>query len=143
MLQAIHKRGVQEVLLFVSDGLRGLRESCLSIFSNAQYQPYLVHMTRNVLSIVRAKDKYILASSLKEVYQAPKCQEAQMRLLEFIRNYQHSCPKLKALLEREEYLFTYHAFCKVIQRSIYSTNVIEGNLRNKQNEKNNFPIKLR
>lgn len=142
MLRDIQQRGVEEVLLFVSDGLRGLTESCLSVFPKAQYQPCWVHITRNVLRLVRAKDKAEIASSLKEVYQASRGEETQLRLQEFIQVYQHKYPKVKALLERTEYLFTYLRFPKNIQRSIYSTNIVEGynkQLKKQTKRKEQFP----
>ncbi len=142
MLRDIQHRGVKEVLLFVSDGLRGLTESCLSVFPQAQYQSCWVHITRHVLRLVRSKDKLEVASSLKEVYQAVNREEAQLRLLEFIRNYEHKYPKVKALLERTEYLFTYLRFPKNIQRSIVSTNIVEGynkQLKKQTKLKEQFP----
>lgn len=38
MLIDIQERGVKEVLLFVSDGLKGLKDSCLETFPRAQHQ---------------------------------------------------------------------------------------------------------
>lgn len=38
MLQDIRNRGVEDVLLFVSDGLAGFREVCISSFPSAHHQ---------------------------------------------------------------------------------------------------------
>lgn len=142
MLRDIKDRGVEEVLLFISDGLRGLTESCLSVFPKAYYQPCWVHIQRNVLRLVRAKDKAEIAAQLREVYQSSTVENAQLLLEKFIHNISQKYPKVVALLERTEYLFTFLRFPKAIQRSIYSTNIVEGynkQLKKQTKRKEQFP----
>lgn len=142
MLIDIQSRGVEQVLLFVSDGLRGLTESCLSVFPQARYQPCWVHIQRNVLRLVRASDKAAIASKLKEVYQSSTQQEADLHLKKFIEDIASKYPKIKALLKRTDYLFTFLSFPQNIQRSIYSTNIVEGynkQLKKQTKRKEQFP----
>ena len=142
MLRDIKDRGVEEVLLFVSDGLRGLTESCLSVFPKAYYQPCWVHIQRNVLRLVRAKDKAEIAAQLREVYQSSTLENAQLLLEKFMSEVSQKYPKVTALLERTEYLFTFLRFPKAIQRSIYSTNIVEGynkQLKKQTKRKEQFP----
>ena len=142
MLCDIQDRGVQEVLLFVSDGLRGLTEACLSSFPRAQYQPCWVHIQRNVLRLVRAKDKAEIAAKLKEVYQAPSEPQAQLLLEKFMKDISNKYPKVSRLIQRTEHLFTFLNYPKPIQRSIYSTNIVEGynkQLKKQTKRKEQFP----
>lgn len=142
MLKDVQNRGVEQVLLFVSDGLRGLTESCLSVYPQAHYQPCWVHIQRNILRLVRASDKMEIASRLKEVYQSTTQQEAEIYLKKFIDDISKKYPKIKALLERTQYLFTFLSFPKDIQRSIYSTNIVEGynkQLKKQTKRKEQFP----
>jgi putative transposase len=126
MLLDIQQRGVEEVLLFVGDGLRGLTESCLSVYTQAYYQPCWVHIQRNILRLVRAKDKLETVSNVRSIYQANSIEEAQLLLEKFIEDISFRYPKVKSLLMRQEYLFTFFKFPKGIRRSIYSTNIVEG-----------------
>ena len=84
MLKNIQNRGVEQILLFVSDGLRGLTQTCLSVYPQARYQPCWVHIQRNVLRLVRSGDKAEIASKLKVVYQSSTQQEADLHLKKFV-----------------------------------------------------------
>lgn len=142
MLRDIQDRGVKEVLLFVSDGLRGLTESCLSVYPQARYQPCWIHIQRNVLRLVRAKDKIEVAARLKDVYQAQTEHQAQLLLEKFMKDISTKYPKVSQLIQRTEHLFTFLNFPKSIQRSIYSTNIVEGynkQLKKQTKRKEQFP----
>lgn len=142
MLQDIQNRGVQQVLLFVSDGLKGLTQACLNHFPKAHYQPCWVHIIRNILRHVRANEKSSVASQLREIHQARSLEEAQEKLEVFKEAMAKKYPKVVAILERTEYLFNYLSFPKAIQRSIYSTNIVEGynkQLKKQTKRKEQFP----
>lgn len=142
MLRDIQDRGVKEVLLFVSDGLRGLTESCLSVYPQARYQPCWVHIQRNVLRLVRAKDKIEVAARLKDVYQAQTEHQAQLLLEKFMNDISNKYPKVIQLIQRTDHLFTFLNYPKSIQRSIYSTNIVEGynkQLKKQTKRKEQFP----
>ena len=142
MLRDIQYRGVKEVLLFVSDGLRGLTESCLSVYPQARYQPCWVHIQRNVLRLVRAKDKIEVAARLKDVYQAQTEHQAQLLLEKFMNDISNKYPKVIQLIQRTDHLFTFLNYPKSIQRSIYSTNIVEGynkQLKKQTKRKEQFP----
>ena len=142
MLEDIQARGAQEVLLFVSDGLRGLNEACLNRFPKAQYQPCWVHIIRNILRHIRASEKAVIATELREIHQSKTIEEAQMRLEAFKVNVVKKYPKVVAFLNRSEYLFNYLNFPNQIQRSLYSTNLVEGYnklLKKQTKRKEQFP----
>lgn len=142
MLRDIQYRGVKEVLLFVSDGLRGLTESCLSVYPQARYQPCWIHIQRNVLRLVRAKDKIEVAARLKDVYQAQTEHQAQLLLEKFMNDISNKYPKVIQLIQRTDHLFTFLNYPKSIQRSIYSTNIVEGynkQLKKQTKRKEQFP----
>lgn len=142
MLRDIQDRGVKEVLLFVSDGLRGLTESCLSVYPQARYQPCWIHIQRNVLRLVRAKDKIEVAARLKDVYQAQTEHQAQLLLEKFMNDISNKYPKVIQLIQRTDHLFTFLNYPKSIQRSIYSTNIVEGynkQLKKQTKRKEQFP----
>lgn len=46
MLESLKQRGLQEVLLFITDGLSGIKTALLSVFPNAKYQTCWVHLIR-------------------------------------------------------------------------------------------------
>ena len=57
LLEELEDRGVEDVLLFVSDGLKGMADAVLSVFPKAKYQVCLVHVGRNIMHKVRVEDR--------------------------------------------------------------------------------------
>ncbi|MDT0279898.1 IS256 family transposase, partial [Enterococcus faecium] len=48
LLQDINSRGVQEVLLFITDGLKGMKDTIHQIYPKAKYQHCCIHVSRNI-----------------------------------------------------------------------------------------------
>ena len=77
MLEDLKKRGLNRVLLFVTDGLKGIKEKLEEAFPKAKYQTCWTHVIRNVLLKVRSKDKAEISEDLKVMYQASTKDEAK------------------------------------------------------------------
>ena len=142
MFNDIKTRGVQEVLLFVSDGLKGFRNVCLESFPTAQHQSCWVHISRNISRLIRPKDKPEILTELKKVYQATDRAEAQAALEKFILLVSKRYPKVVDLLRSNPSLFTFYEFPSEIRSSIYTTDMIEGlnkQLKRDTKRKEQFP----
>ncbi|TKN94717.1 IS256 family transposase, partial [Enterococcus faecium] len=48
LLQDINSRGVQEVLLIITDGLKGMKDTNHQIYPKAKYQHCCIHVSRNI-----------------------------------------------------------------------------------------------
>ncbi|WP_201450776.1 transposase, partial [Paenibacillus sp. An7] len=57
LLQDIRERGVEEVLLFISDGLKGIVDATQQVYPQAKYQTCCVHLARNIAHKVRVSDR--------------------------------------------------------------------------------------
>ena len=68
MLKSLKKRGLEQVLLFVSDGLVGLPDAVQSEFPRARHQSCWVHLMRAVSRLVRPSDRKAVLDALKRVY---------------------------------------------------------------------------
>ena len=143
MLENLKKRGLNRVLLFVTDGLKGIKEKLEEAFPKAKYQTCWTHVIRNVLLKVRSKDKAEISEDLKVVYQASAKDEEEKNLALFIDKYKEKYPKVtNSLLDIRDCLFTYYLFPKSIRRSIYTTNIIENynkHLKKGIKKKEQFP----
>jgi transposase-like protein len=142
MLLDLKNRGVEQVLLFVTDGLTGLREACLEVFPNAKHQSCWTHIVRNVIKYVRSKDRKTVLDDLKRVYNATSLALAKNELYNFLSKYQSIYPKIIFLLSDITSLFTFYEFPMEIRKSIYTTNIIENfnkNLKRNTNRKEQFP----
>ena len=142
ILLSLKNRGLEQVLLFITDGLNGIRNACLEVFPSAKHQTCWTHLCRNVMKYVRAKDKSTVMNELKLVYNAASPAEAESILYDFIAKYSKIYPKAVAVLEDLTSLFEFYEFPAVIRRSIYTTNLIENlnkNLKRGTKRKEQFP----
>lgn len=142
MLEHLKGYGLEDVLLFVTDGLKGIRDAVLTVYPKAKYQACWTHLCRNVLKYVRAKDKAVVMEDLKPVYSSKNREDAINALYDFMKKYQGIYPRVIDVLNDLDSLFTFYAFPEKIQRSIYTTNLIENfnkNLKRGTKRKEQFP----
>lgn len=142
MLQDIQGRGCKEVLLFITDGLTGIRDACLEIYPKAMHQTCWVHLQRNVSRLVRAKDRKEILDLLKPVYQSKTKENALEELTRFKEAVQKRYPKVFSLFGSIESLFSFLEFPQAVHRSLYTTNLIEGfnkHLKRYTRRKEQFP----
>lgn len=142
MLKDIQMRGCEEVLLFITDGLTGIRDACLEVYPKAMHQTCWVHLQRNVSRLVRAKDRKEILEQLKPVYQATEKSVAIDLLENFKASVKKRYPKVVAMFDKNKSLFEFLDFPRQIQRSLYTTNLIEGfnkHLKRYTRRKEQFP----
>ncbi len=65
-------RGVEDVLIAVSDGLKGIPESLAAAYPEAIVQTCIVHLIRNSLDYASWKDRKDVAAALRPIYTAIK-----------------------------------------------------------------------
>lgn len=125
LLEELKERGVEDVLLFVSDGLKGMADAVLNMFPKAKYQVCLVHVGRNIAHKVRVEDRQEICEDFKTIHQAPDAEAAEKALKTFCDKWGKPYKKVTQGLLENPYLLTFYQFPKDIWRSIYSTNLIE------------------
>lgn len=131
----LKERGLQQVDLFVCDGLQGIENSIAEVFPHAQVQLCTVHLTRNILAKVKPQDKELVAKELKEVLDPtnPKdnAQSGYHRFNTFIEKWRNKYSSFKTYqLPRNKLYFNYLNYHPEIRRMIYTTNWIERLNRN-------------
>lgn len=143
MLQSLQARGLERVDLFVSDGLTGIRDACLSVYPMALHQSCWVHISRSVARMVRQKDRKEVLNELKKVYRAPDLARAKEVLQAFLDQFSKKYPKLKDKLSlTDESLLSFYKMDVAIRSSIYTTNLLEGfnkQLKRLSKRKEQFP----
>lgn len=126
MLSNLKERGVKQVLLFVSDGLLGMRDAIKRQFPDSRHQQCWVHLSRTVARHIRNKDRKEVLAHLKQVYQASNADAAQQELERFLDDYKKVYPRLRKIFESAApSLFSFFCFPESIRHSIYTTNLIE------------------
>lgn len=142
MLLSLQERGLQEVLLFVSDGLVGLPEAVTDVFPRARHQSCWTHLQRSAMRKVRPADASAVTATLRRVHQSDSLAEAQERLNQFLSEWRGRYPKLAKMFEGKDNLFSYYGFPEPIRRSLYTNNLLESlnkRLKRVTKSKEQFP----
>ena len=69
-----------DILIAVTDGLKGMPEALGAVFPATTLQTCIVHLIRNSLDYASWKDRKLLAAAIKPVYTAPSAEAAQAEL---------------------------------------------------------------
>ena len=142
MLQDLFERGLEEVLIIISDGLTGIRDACLNVYPKADHQTCWVHIQRNIAKLVRATDRKEIMNAVKPLYQSSNLEEALQEYDNLKETYGKKYPKIFKLLESNESLYSFYKYPIQIRRSIYTTNLVEGlnkQLKRQTKKKEQFP----
>ena len=142
MLISLKARGLEQVLLFISDGLIGLKEVFSRQFPKAKHQSCWVHLSRSVSRIVRNKDRKDILDDLKDVYTQDTPEKADEQLNKFLEKYTGKYKKLDTVFSSRDSLYAFYDFPPSIRPSIYTSNLIENNnkgLKHKAKLKEQFP----
>ena len=76
-------RGVQDILIAVTDGLKGMPQALEVVFPATMLQTCIVHLIRNSVSYAGWKERRAVAAALRPIYAAVNAQAAQQALDEF------------------------------------------------------------
>lgn len=83
----LKSRGVKDVFVICTDGLKGSPEAIEALFPNLLVQTCIVHLIRSSLNFVNWKERKSIAADLKSIYRASSAERAEAALAEFRRKY--------------------------------------------------------
>jgi putative transposase len=120
-------RGVGDILIAVTDGLKGIGEALGAVFPATTLQTCIVHLIRNSLDYASWKDRKLLAAALKPVYTAASAEAAADALHEFGQGvWGQKYPTVTAAWRRAwDRVIPFFAFPPAVRRVVYTTNAIE------------------
>jgi len=121
----IKKRGVEDVFFISMDGVSGLEDGAKAIFPGVIVQRCIVHLIRNSIKYIPAKDYKKFTQDLKKVYGAVSLTAAKKQFENFCDNwkqYPGAIDVWKRNFNHVEQLFDYGS---AVRTMMYTTNVIE------------------
>ena len=120
-------RGVEDVLIAVTDGLKGMPEALSAVFPETTLQTCIVHLIRNSLDYAAWDKRRALAKALKPIYQAISAEAAEQALDEFESGpWGEKYPTVVAAWRRAwDRVIPFFVFPPAIRKVIYTTNAIE------------------
>lgn len=126
VLTEIKNRGVEDVLMLVCDGLKGLPDAVGNVWSRTIVQTCVVHLIRGSFRYAARQDWDKLARALKPIYTADTAAAAEDRFLEFTEEWGRKYPAIVKLWSDAWAEFVpFLQFDKEIRRIVCTTNAIE------------------
>ena len=127
VLNDLKSRGVMDVYLFCTDGLRGMMEAIRAVYPQSRLQRCIVHQIRSSTRFVRWKDIKQVAADQKKIYTSATLDEAEENLLQFLEKWRKQYPScVKSWEDNWEVLSTFYEYPPEVRKIIYTTNIIEG-----------------
>ena len=120
-------RGCQDMLIAVTDGLKGMSEALTAVYPATTLQTCLVHLLRHSLDFATWKERKPLAAALRPIYTAASADAA----LTALEAFEHGpwgvrCPTVVAAWRRAwTHVIPFFAFPPEVRRVIYTTNALE------------------
>ncbi|MBK6596062.1 MAG: IS256 family transposase [Burkholderiales bacterium] len=120
-------RGCNDVLIAVTDGLKGMGEALAVVYPATTLQTCIVHLIRNSLDYASWKDRKPLAAAIKPIYTAPSAEAALAELDAFEQGpWGVKFPTVVGAWRRVwDKVIPFFAFPPEVRRVIYTTNAIE------------------
>lgn len=143
VLTDLKTRGVDDILITVTDNLNGFTETIKTVFPNSNRQICVVHQIRNAAKYVVWKDKKAFTRDMKHIYTAPNREAAQAALEDFKARWNAKYSyAVESWYRNWDELTVFLDFPVEIRTIIYTTNLIEnlnGKIRKYTKNKLSFP----
>ena len=124
VLMNLKNRGVKDVFIICTDGLKGFPEAIEAVFPSTLVQTCIVHLIRASLKFVNWKERKAMAADLKSIYRAATAETAELALAAFRVKY----PKHQAVADVWERnwprVIPFFEFPEEIRKIIYTTNAV-------------------
>jgi transposase-like protein len=120
-------RGCADILIAVTDGLKGMSEALALAYPTTTLQTCLVHLIRNSLDLAGWQERKALAVALRAVYTAASAEAARAALETFAQGpWGRRFPTIvKMWRQAWEHVIPFFAFPPEVRRVIYTTNALE------------------
>ena len=120
-------RGCDDLLIAVTDGLKGMPEALEAAYPQTTLQTCLVHLIRHRLALVGWKDRKSVARALRAIYTAPTAEAAAAELETFAAGpWGQRFPMIvKSWRSAWTHVIPFFAFPPEVRRVIYTTNALE------------------
>jgi putative transposase len=126
ILEDLRKRGVEDVLYFCVDGLKGFSNVISEVFPQATVQRCIVHMVRSSTRFVDDKDIKAVCKDLRRIYTAFDVTQAEIALEAFKVKWDKKYPEIYKSWKADWVdLIPFLDFSEHTRRMIYTTNAVE------------------
>ena len=107
------------------DGLTGLPAAVEKVFPSAIMQRCIVHIVRNIYSVVPKKESKEIIADFKKIYTATNLENAKLEYQNFKEKYKDKEKIMKKVNEDIDWIYQIFEYPPAIRKVIYTTNAIE------------------
>ena len=125
IFEELKSRGVEDIFFVSMDGLTGLPEAIESVYPQTITQRCIVHIVRNIYSIIPKKETKEIISDFKKIYTSSNLENAKLEYENFIEKYRENKKLIKKVKENIEWIYQLFDYPTGIRKVIYTTNAIE------------------
>ena len=125
VMTELRNRGLRDVYIVCTDGLKGFPDAIESVFPQAQVQTCIVHLIRASLNYVGWKERRALAMDLKPIYRAATAEAAGQALAAFRVKWPKHQVVADVWARQWERVIPFFQFPEEVRKVIYTTNAIE------------------
>jgi putative transposase len=120
-------RGCHDILIAVTDGLKGMSEALEAVYPATTLQTCIVHLLRHSLEFANWKERKAMAAALRPIYRAPNADAARAALDAFAGGpWGTRFPTVVTSWRRAwTHVIPFFAFPPEVRRVIYTTNALE------------------
>jgi transposase-like protein len=123
----LRTRGCHDILIAVTDGLKGMSEALAAVYPATTLQTCIVHLLRHSLDFATWKVRKDLAAALRAIYTAPDADQAAAALDAFADGpWGQRYPAVVASWRRAwVHVIPFFAFPPDVRTVLYTTNALE------------------
>ena len=125
IFEDLKSRGVEDIFFVSMDGLTGLPEAVERVYPQAILQRCIVHITRNIYSILPKKEVKEVVTDFKEIYTASNLEHAKLEYDAFKKKYKDNKKLMKKVEDNINWIMQIFEYPPAIRKLIYTTNAIE------------------
>lgn len=125
IFEEVKARGVKDIFFVSMDGLKGLAEAIEKIYPKTITQRCIVHIVRNIYSLINKKEASQIIKDFKKIYTSATKEMAQIEYKEFKEKYKENKRLIKKTDEYVEHIYPIFEYPEEIRKIIYTTNPIE------------------
>lgn len=125
IFEELKSRGVEDIFFISMDGLAGLTEAIEKVYPQAILQRCIVHIVRNIYSILPKKDVKEVIGDFKKIYTASNLSHAMLEYEAFKKKYKDNKKLMKKVEYNISWVMQIFEYPPMIRKLIYTTNAIE------------------
>lgn len=125
IFEDLKQRGVEEIFFVSMDGLAGLAETVEKVYPQAIMQRCVVHIVRNLYSILAKKEVKQVIADFKKIYTADSLECAKAEYKNFKEKYKDNKKIMNKVDGNIDWIYQLFEYPQAIRKVIYTTNAIE------------------